>query len=254
MQHLFSDEGHTMLAITLRNKPLLAFDFDGTLAPIVAKPDDARIPGVVAARLKAVAAVLPVAIITGRAIGDVRTRLGFQPHYVVGNHGGEDDADPFGSQERTEALNALRVQLQERGNALLACGIMIEDKRQSIALHYRQSQVRKQARALIEAVLAPYGRSLHIFPGKMVVNVTALNAPNKGDAMLRLVARSGAPCALFAGDDANDEPVFAIAPPDWVTVRVGHATPPSLARFYVDGHEEVALMLERIVLLLAISI
>lgn len=254
MQHLFSDEGHTMLATTLRNKPLLAFDFDGTLAPIVAKPDDARIPGVVAARLKAVAAVLPVAIITGRAIGDVRTRLGFQPHYVVGNHGGEDDADPFGSQERTEALNALRVQLQERGNALLACGIMIEDKRQSIALHYRQSQVRKQARALIEAVLAPYGRSLHIFPGKMVVNVTALNAPNKGDAMLRLVARSGAPCALFAGDDANDEPVFAVAPPDWVTVRVGHATPPSLARFYVDGHEEVALMLERIVLLLAISV
>ncbi|HSW04634.1 trehalose-phosphatase [Aquabacterium sp.] len=251
MRHLFSDEGHAQLATALRSNPLMAFDFDGTLAPIVARPDDAQIPALVAERLRAVAKVLPVAIITGRAIDDVRLRLGFEPHYVVGNHGGEDDADPRGSVARMEALNGVRLQLQARSTALTACGIVIEDKRQSIALHYRLSHIRKQARALIEAVLAPYGSTLHVFPGKMVVNVTALHAPHKGDAMRKLVDRSGAGCALFAGDDVNDEPVFVIAPPSWITVRVGRSTTPTLARFYIEGHEEVALMLERIVLLLA---
>lgn len=253
MQHLFSDEGHASLAAALRNRPLMAFDFDGTLAPIVARPDDAQIPALVAERLRAVAKVLPVAIITGRAVDDVRLRLGFEPHYVVGNHGGEDEADPAGSQARMASLNGVRLQLHERGGALAACGIVVEDKRQSIALHYRLSHIRKQARALIEAVLAPYRSTLHIFPGKMVVNVTALDAPDKGDAMRKLVARSGAHCALFAGDDINDEPVFEMAPPDWVTVRVGRGAMSSAARFYLEGTEEVALMLERIVLLTAVE-
>ena len=63
--------------------------------------------------------------------------------------------------------------------------------------------------------------------------------------MRALVARSGASCALFAGDDVNDEPVFAAAPPSWLTVRVGRDDPTSRARFYLDSPSEVALLLER---------
>ena len=64
--------------------------------------------------------------------------------------------------------------------------------------------------------------------------------------MARLVARSGAGAAIFVGDDVNDEPVFARAAPDWLTVRVGRDDPASLAMYYVDDLDEVARLLERI--------
>ena len=79
MRHLLSARGEAALAALMRRRPLLAFDFDGTLAPIVARPEDARVPAAVAARLAVLALRLPVAIVTGRAIGDVRHRLGFEP-------------------------------------------------------------------------------------------------------------------------------------------------------------------------------
>lgn len=239
-----------MLAAVMHANPLIAFDFDGPLAPIVAQPDDARIPSTVAARLRQVAKEFPVAVITGRAVADVRQRLGFEPHYVIGNHGAEDEADPAASLARMDALEGVRHLLRDRSAPLAACGVMIEDKRQSIALHFRLSCVRKQARALIEAVLAPYASTLHIFPGKMVVNVTALHAPDKGDAMRSLVQRSGVRSAFFAGDDVNDEPVFEIASPNWITVRVGRASTMSKAGFFIDGHDEVVPMLDRIVAML----
>ena len=87
MQHLFSPKGEAALAALLRLQPLMAFDFDGTLAPIVAHPTDARIPPAVLTRLRALAQRLPVAIVTGRSVADVRARLGFEPHFVIGNHG-----------------------------------------------------------------------------------------------------------------------------------------------------------------------
>ena len=58
----------------MRLRPLLAFDFDGTLAPIVARPDDARVPDAVSRCLAELAATLPIAIITGRSVADVRAR------------------------------------------------------------------------------------------------------------------------------------------------------------------------------------
>ena len=84
MQHLFTPAGEAALVATLQRRPLLAFDFDGTLAPIVARPDDARISQAVGQRLRALAAQLPVAIISGRLVADVRERLSFEAPYVIG--------------------------------------------------------------------------------------------------------------------------------------------------------------------------
>ena len=94
MKHLFTTEGEIALQAVMRLRPLLAFDFDGTLAPIVARPDEARVAEAVSRGLAALARDLPVAIITGRSVADVRPRLGFAPHYVIGNHGAEDPVEP----------------------------------------------------------------------------------------------------------------------------------------------------------------
>ena len=91
MDHLFTPQGEAALAAVMRRDPLLAFDFDGTLAPIVDRPGDASVPDNVSRCLAKLARAHPVAIITGRSIADVRARLGFEPHFVIGNHGAEDE-------------------------------------------------------------------------------------------------------------------------------------------------------------------
>lgn len=250
MQHLFTPEGEAALAAVLRLHPLMAFDFDGTLAPIVARPDDARISQAVGPRLRALAARLPVAIITGRSVADVRERLGFQPQFVIGNHGAEDSDDAACSARRSAALAGLRECLRAHAAELAAAGVTIEDKGLSIALHYRLSRERERAQVLIGELLTPLQDSLRVFGGKMVVNAMAADAPDKAHAVQSLLQRCGAAAAFFAGDDVNDESVFIAAPAHWLTLRIGRDDPLSRARFGLDGPQEVALLLERILVLL----
>jgi trehalose 6-phosphate phosphatase len=246
MQHLFTPDGEAALAAVLRLRPLVALDFDGTLAPIVARPEDARVSQAVGQRLRLLAQRLPVAIITGRAVADVRERLGFEPRFIIGNHGAEDSSDPIGTARRIAALAPLRGALQAHAAALAAAGVALEDKGLSLALHFRLSRDRERAQALIDTLLAPLAAGLRIFGGKMVVNAMAADAPDKGDAMLALVARCGAAAALFAGDDVNDESVFVAAPAHWLTLRIGRDDPSSQARFGLDSQQEVALLLDRV--------
>lgn len=245
MRHLFSPEGEAALAATLKHQPLLSFDFDGTLTPIVARPEDARLSRAVAGRLEQLMRWLPVAIVTGRRVEDVRDRLGFGPHYIVGNHGAEDDSDPTSTRRLKEALADVRETLRQRRSVLDAAGVALEDKDQSIALHYRLARDREGARAVIDEVLAHVGPSLKVFGGKMVVNVTASDAPDKAQAVRRLVQRSGAGAAVFAGDDLNDEPVFASAAPHWLTIKIGREDSQSRATFFLDNPAEMAVLLER---------
>src|SRR5215831_7843340 len=87
MRHLFQRAGRAALVTTLAGRPLLAFDFDGTIAPMNARPEESRVADAVADLLARLASQRPVAVITGRSVDDVRPRLGFTPQYIVGNHG-----------------------------------------------------------------------------------------------------------------------------------------------------------------------
>ncbi|HLL09982.1 MAG TPA: trehalose-phosphatase [Rubrivivax sp.] len=249
MPHLFSHEGMAHLSATLRRAPLLAFDFDGTLAPIVPRPEDARVSPGIAGRLQRLARLLPVAVVSGRAVADVRARLGFEPRYVLGNHGAEGLRWP-GQEHQHEALAGLRQCLQERHDELVGAGITVEDKGGSLALHYRLARDREQAIALLQSVLHPPRPEWRVFGGKMVVNVAPAAAPDKADAVMSLLAHCGAESAFFAGDDINDEPVFAAAPPHWLTVRIGRDDPTSRAMYFLDGPSEMGLLLQRMLDLL----
>jgi trehalose 6-phosphate phosphatase len=251
MLHLFTPEGEAALAAVLRLRPLMAFDFDGTLAPIVARPDDARISVAVASRLAALAGRLPVAIVTGRAVADVRPRLGFEPRFIVGNHGAEAEPAAASRMVLSSALDGLRARFPAHAAELRSAGVQVEDKGLSIALHYRLSRDRTRAMQRIEEILTPLPSGLRCFAGKMVVNVMSADAPDKAQAMHALVMAIGAEAAFFAGDDVNDEPVFAAAPAHWLTLRIGRDDPTSLARYGLDGPHEMAMLLERVLVITA---
>lgn len=249
MKPLFGTAGRAAMRDLLHRRPLFAFDFDGTLAPIVSRPEDARVAAAVAVPLARLAAQAPVAVITGRAVHDVRRRLGFEPAFLVGNHGAED-AQHSGDAADRAALEALRLRLGDRAAALTASGVTVEDKGLSIALHYRLARDRRTALAAIDQALHALDPRLRRFGGKCVANVVPAAAPDKADALFALVARSGSGSALFVGDDVNDEPVFERAPAHWLTVRVGLDAGHSSARFFVDGPASLAPLLQRLLVLL----
>ncbi len=243
MKPLLSPEGQAALIAAMQRQPLLAFDFDGTLAPIVARPQDARVPAPVLQRLQRLAAQVPVAIISGRAAADVRARLPFSPWRVVGNHGAEDDGAPR-LLPTVAALEPARELLDGARDELARLGVTVEDKGASLAVHYRLARDREAAAEVIARLLQRLPPQLHSFGGKLVANVVVRGAGDKAEALVRLVRDSGRRGAIFVGDDVNDEPVFARREPGWFTVRVGRDMPDSQAQYAIDGIGDLPGMLD----------
>lgn len=247
--NIFSAEGESALARLVAARALLAFDFDGTLAPIADHPDDVRVAPELAACLTALASRRPTAIVTGRAVADVQERLGFTPQHIVGNHGAESEFTGHGTWQL--ALDDLRARLARQADWLAQMGVRAEDKGQSIALHYRLAPnplaARHAARDFLSMAAGP---QLRVFGGKMVYNVVAASAPDKGDAVRALVARLGCETAMFVGDDVNDEAVFNGAPAHWLTVKAGRDGRRSHARFLLEGHHDLLPLLQRLLRLL----
>ncbi len=227
----------------MRLQPLLVFDFDGTLAPIVPRPDAARVSVALARRLDMLSHDLPVAVVTGRTVLDVAPRLGFAPRFVIGNHGAEDPAVP--ARDAGRELDALRTHLRLHAASLKAAGVDVEDKRYTIAFHYRLAEDRPNALETINSVLRGAAANTKVFGGKCVVNVVPDNAPDKADAVEVLVRRCGSASVVFVGDDMNDEAVFIRAQPNWLTVRVGRDDAGSQALYFLDSITEVGMMLHR---------
>lgn len=222
------------LATALRRldpaQSLLAFDLDGTLAPICDIPADARVSPTTAHRLQVLAERWQIAIITGRDVADARVRLGFTPAFLVGNHGAQRECTPLDFAP-SPCLDPWRDYLRSHSRALTALGVAVEDKALSIALHYRGASDQPAARAWIAAAAAGLDCGAACSDGHGVVNVVSAHAHDKGDALIQLMAEAGASTALFIGDDNNDEPAFAKAPEGSVTVRIGPPSVRTLAQY-----------------------
>lgn len=243
IEHALGANGLRALENVLRGRPLLALDFDGTLAAIVEDPDHARIEPALSATLAGLAAQLPVAIVTGRSVADLEGRLGFRPDRIIGSHGAENPAATLPSGTDVQ-LDAMRDRLRESAGAWRAAGLSVEDKQHSLALHYRRAPDREAARKLAESLVLDLPPGLRSFGGKCVLNVVAQDAPDKGDAVHALLRHYGADRALYLGDDVNDEAVFERAGPDWLTIRVGREGPPSAAMYALNDQSEVAAFLQ----------
>ena len=149
MRHLFARGSGDVLEALAHARCLLAFDFDGTLAPIVPDRDAAGMRAETRALFARVSELFPTAVISGRSERDVRARLrGLGVRWVIGNHGLEPG--PRLARFEGQVDDAERM-LRER---LSLPGIDVENKRYSLAVHYRRSRQKTQARRAILAAAA----------------------------------------------------------------------------------------------------
>lgn len=238
MQHLLAPENRSVLEAVASARALLCFDFDGTLAPIVADRDAAQIRPSTAALLVEAARRYPCAVVSGRGRTDVSARLGGAPMaYVVGNHGSEPSPDMTAFECAVRAALPL---LAARIGSLP--GVDIEDKRFSLAIHYRRAPDPTAAADAVREAVGALDQPMRVVDGEYVVNAVPIGAPHKGDAVRRLRDETGAEVALFVGDDVTDEDVFALDDPAVVSVRVGESRTSRAAWFLRDQREIDALL------------
>jgi trehalose 6-phosphate phosphatase len=218
---------------------LVAFDFDGTLAPIVPKPSRARMRARTRRLLDAVARRYPCVVISGRALNDIEERVeGIPLWHVAGNHGME----PW---EQTEAIaRAVRQWLWLLTKRFAPFpGIVIENKTYSLTIHYRRARAPQRARAAITAALRDLP-GVFVMQGDHAVNLLPPGAPHKGEALERLTRLLGCDAAIYVGDDGTDEPAFGARHPErLLSIRIGNGQR-TRARYHLENQKEIDTLLE----------
>jgi trehalose 6-phosphate phosphatase len=240
MRYLLSAAGTAALRRFAQPKTLLALDYDGTLVSIADHPSHAHMRASTRRLLTSIVQQYPSIVITGRARQDAQRFLaGISPIEIVGNHGLEDAGG--GPQSFVKRVAGWRRHLTRRLDSIL--GLVIEDKRYSLSVHYRRCKKPATVRKVVmDAVRELEG--VRIIGGKAVINLVPVEASHKGVALLSAMKRTGCLRAIYVGDDDTDEDVFAVAKPDRIfSIRVGRRHD-SQAQFYLRGQSEMDYLLK----------
>lgn len=206
---------------------LLAFDFDGTLAPICDDPAAVRPSRGAVALLREASRLrgVVVAVISGRDAADVAARLGLRGVYVIGSHGLEIRA-PGGLAVRDEPPLDAPLDEALRGD-IAGRALRLERKKHAMALHWRGHDGAAVA-PLVERFRAwAAGAGLEIIDGRCVVEAR-VNGGGKEEALRWLASAIGAARVLYAGDDATDLGAlrFAVERGRGVFIANSERTPP----------------------------
>lgn len=224
-------------------KTLLAFDYDGTLAPICGDPAKAHLPQDMFEALEKLIKLCPVAIITGRSIADMEKLLPIGPFVIIGNHGCEG-LQPLEDLEKIRNDYETWVELLERNFAELdRLGVFIEKKGLSLSLHYRNSHSPQMASAVIQHLTSKLKRAI-VSPGKCVFNITSELAWHKGHALDQLMQKMNFHFSVYFGDDITDEDVFRFPNSRILSVKVGME--PTRARYYLQKQDEMQVVLSHL--------
>lgn len=256
MEHLFSAWPEVARRLKEAWRVLLLSDYDGTLTPIVDRPELADLPASTRQLLQALAHQhrFTVGIISGRALADLKQRVDIGNIVYAGNHGLEIEGPGirFINPLAEEIKPVLRIIHQALSNALHTVrGALVEDKGLSLSVHYRRVEEGEveRAKAVFERILhVPHlSGKVKVTSGKKVHEVRPAVDWDKGKAIKLLMKRYGKGgrrsglLPIYLGDDLTDEDGFRAIERygEGLTVFVGGETDSTMARYFLRSPGEV---------------
>ena len=238
---------------------LLGLDFDGTLVPLEARPEDARMSAQIRNALDRLHAYAPLAFISGRDRERLESAVGISDAIYAGAHGldirgpGYALAPPIDLETLYELDQRL---VQHIGDDPAAA--WIERKRFGLAVHYRRAPNRADAiRSAIEQAIAEHPaarRGWSHLEGDHVQELRPATAGHKGTALQFILEREAERRSLpvdqlvpiFIGDDTTDEDALEVTRERGIGIRVAHRPSATRAHFRLDHLEDVEAFLTRL--------
>jgi trehalose 6-phosphate phosphatase len=263
MQHLF--QSWTTFSAAVRAAPHLLFlsDYDGTLTPIVSRPEEAILSPEVREKLYTLAQkpTASVGIISGRSMSELKSMVAVEGIYYAGNHGLEIEGP--GLKFVSEPAEVARATMKDLARQLSAAldgiaGVIVEDKGLSLSVHYRMvkrgdENIVADTFKKITVPLLNEGK-IKITSGKKVMEVRPPIDWHKGKAVeaiireIKALLKLESVLALYLGDDTTDEDAFRVIhrPEGW-SIFVGEENPSSNADYFLNSTTEVGEFLSRLI-------
>lgn len=228
-----------VLAHFAASNVLVAFDYDGTLAPIASTPAAARMRPSTRKLLTRVARAYPCVVISGRRVHDLEARVRPVPvWHLVGDHGSE----PLGTQRATSAHVHEWVAELKR-HVPRQRGLVFEQKRNTLTVHYRHARDKGRLLELLATAIG-HLRDARTLYSPEAINILPANGANKGLALQQMCQAFACDTAIYVGDDESDEDAFASAGPEQLlSIRVG-TKHPSAAQYRLRRQTDVDGLLE----------
>lgn len=212
---------------------LICLDYDGTLAPIVERPEDAAMLPACRRAIDALSdcSAVTLAVVSGRSLADVRERVGIEGIAYAGNHGleraqnGERVVDPTAERARSQIERAVTRLRDELGDVP---GCTVEDKGVTATVHYRQVSAERvpAIREAIDRVCEIVGDGIERTSGKQIVEIRPDTDRDKGTAVSQFVAENERTLPMYIGDDVTDQAAFDAVTPEGFAIHVGEEAPP----------------------------
>jgi len=254
MKHLFEDWEIIQARIQRAQNIFLFLDYDGTLVPIVSRPELALCPPEVKRHLEKLRDLPKVylAIISGRSLEDLREKVGVSGIIYVGNHGLEIDT-PNGRHKKILSptrIRELKRITQNLQNALKEIpGILFEDKGPILAVHHRNVPKNFFAKIsqVMEKEVQQWRSRWKMASGKMVLEIRPKVDFHKGKAVREIINNfpSRVLLPIYLGDDQTDEDAFRVLKGQGISVFIGTGGLPSEADFFLQNPDEVQEFLFR---------
>ena len=244
-----------LIGIVGGRQPFVCLDFDGTLSEIVSDPDAARLVDGAAKALENLAALCPVAILSGRDLADIRERVGLPGIWYAGSHGFEL-IGPDGSHHHNDAAAAAVPVMEDAAHELSdelkqIPGILVEHKRYAVAVHYRNVAPERVGEILAAVHRHRKRHGLRVTGGRKVIELRPDIDWDKGTALAWIrerIHQTGRLLPIYVGDDLTDEDAFDAIRFNGIGVVVRHDEDggrPTAAQFTLNNPTEVREFLRR---------
>ena len=262
MQHLFQSWESFSSDIRAAAHVLLLSDYDGTLTPIVSRPEEAILSPDVRETLCALAKrpTFSVGIISGRSLSETKAMVGIDGIYYAGNHGLEIEGP--GLKFVSPAAKAAQVIIKDLARQLSAKlsgidGVIVEDKGLGLSLHYRlvKKGEENQVAEIFHQITSPWlsKGEIRVTSGKKVWEIRPPIDWHKGKAVekirkeIKAFLKLEQLLTIYLGDDTTDEDAFRVIhhPQGW-SIFVGEENSSSNAEYYLNSTSEVITFLSRL--------